>query len=100
MTTGKVVFAAAMAGVASFALGGGMLRAQVHSYTWYAELASVDPAAKTMTVKTQMRPAVGNYVGSYKPGDKLMLTWVPIKGESDTVIYAPKYDVMKGIDDG
>ncbi len=70
------------------------------SYTWYAELAAIDQNAKTVTIKVQIRDGVTQYVGSYKPGDKLMLTWVPITGEADTVIYAPKYDVMKGIDEG
>ena len=29
-----------------------------------------------------------------------MLTWVPVEGEADTIIYTPKYEVMKGIEDG
>ena len=70
------------------------------SYTWYGQLASVDQDAKTITVKAQIRAGVTRYVGDVKPGDKLMLTWTPIQGESDSIIYAPKLEVMKGITDG
>ncbi len=78
-----------------------LLTAQgTRAYTWYAELASVDQNAKALTVKVQVRDNVTRTFGGYKPGDKLMLTWVPISGEADTVIYAPTYEVMKGIDEG
>src|SRR5437773_8346812 len=82
------------------AYGPTLLAQAARSYTWYAQLTSVDPNAKTMTVTVQVRDAIGTYVGGYKAGDKLMLTWVPIKNETDTVIYAPKYELMKGIDEG
>ena len=82
------------------AYGPTLLAQAARSYAWYAQLASVDQSAKTMTVTVQVRDAVSIYVGGYKAGDKLMLTWVPIKNETDTVIYAPKYEVMKGIDEG
>ena len=86
---------------AACALGAGMLSAQeARSYAWYAELVAVDQAAKTMTVTAQTREAVNRYVGNYEPGDKLMLAWVPVEGEADTIIYTPKYEVMRGIEDG
>jgi hypothetical protein len=101
MTTGKFATTVAAAALALCAAGTGVLDAQApRSYTWYAELASIDQSTKTITDKVQIRDGVTTYVGGYKPGDKLMLTWVPIKGETDTVIYAPKYEVMKGIDEG
>jgi hypothetical protein len=101
MIMGKFATTVAAAAVALCAAGAGVLDAQApRSYTWYAELASIDQSTKTITVTVQIRDGVTTYVGSYKPGDKLMLTWVPIKGETDTVIYAPKYEVMKGIDEG
>ena len=101
MTMGKFATTVAAAAVALCAAGAGVLDAQApRSYTWYAELASLDQTTKTITVTVQIRDGVTTYVGGYKPGDKLMLTWVPIKGETDTVIYAPKYEVMKGIDEG
>jgi hypothetical protein len=101
MTKGRVALAAVTACAAALAISAGIVGAQgARSYAWYGELVGVDKAAKTITVKAQVREAVGRYVGEYKPGDKLMLTWVPIKGEADTVIYAPKYEVMKGIDEG
>ena len=86
---------------AACALGASMLSAQeVRSYAWYAELVAVDQAAKTMTVTALTREAVNRYIGIYEPGDKLMLTWVPVEGEADTIIYTPKYEVMRGIEDG
>jgi hypothetical protein len=98
---GKFATTVAAVAAALCAAGAGVLDAQApRSYTWYAELASLDQSAKTITVTVQIRDGVTTYVGGYKPGDKLMLTWVPIKGEADTVIYAPKYEVMKGIDEG
>ena len=53
-----------------------------------------------MTVKAQTREAVNRYIGNYEPGDKLMLTWVPVEGEVDTISYTPKYEVTRGIEDG
>jgi hypothetical protein len=101
MTTGKFATTVAAAALALCAAGASVLDAQApRSYTWYAELTSLDPGTKTITVKVQIRDGVTNYLSGYKPGDKLMLTWVPIKGEADTVIYAPKYEEMKGIDEG
>jgi len=93
--------AAPLAGAAAAVFATSLLGAQAtRSYTWYAELVSVDRSAKTLTAKALVRDAVNSYVSGYKPGDKLMLTWVPVKGEADTVIYAPRYEVMKGIDEG
>ncbi len=100
MKTGHLAALAVAAGI-TLGTGAQMVRAQAaRAYTWYAELASVDQNAKTVTFKVQIRDGVARYVGSYKPGDKLMLTWVPITGEADSVVYAPKYEVMKGIDEG
>ena len=88
MIRGRLVEAAC---AAACALGAGMLSAQeARSYAWYAELVAVDQGAKTMTVKAQTREAVNRYVGNYEPGDKLMLTWVPVEGEANTIIYTPK----------
>jgi hypothetical protein len=101
MTRNLVRGAASIAAVVAAVLATAFLGAQAsRSYTWYAELVSVDRSAKTLTAKALVRDAVHSYVAGYKPGDKLMLTWVPVKGEADTVIYAPRYEVMKGIDEG
>jgi hypothetical protein len=101
MTMGKFATTVAAAAMAVCAARASVLDAQApRSYTWYAELTALDQNTKTITVTVQIRDGVTTYVGGYKPGDKLMLTWVPIKGEADTVIYAPKYEVMKGIDEG
>lgn len=101
MTRNSVTAAAAAACSVAAGFATAFLGAQTsRSYTWYAELVSVDRSAKTLTAKALVRDAVNSYVADYKPGDKLMLTWVPVKGEADTVIYAPRYEVMKGIDEG
>src|ERR1700676_3672166 len=98
---GVVGFAAARACTVALAVTAQTIGAQTaRSFTWYGELVSVDQGGKTITVKAQIRDAVTRYLDDYKPGDKLMLTWVPVKGETDTVIYAPKVEVMKGIDEG
>lgn len=101
MKKGLMSLAAATVAAVAFAIGAGALSAQIaRSYTWYGELASVDQAARAITVKAQVSKAVSTTASGYKPGDKLMLVWMPVKGESDTVIYAPKFDVMKFVDDG
>ena len=92
---------ATAASAAIWALAVGIFSAQApRSYTWYAQVAAVDPTATSITVTAQTREAVRLYVGDYMPGDKLMLVWVLIEGESDTVLYAPKYETMEGIDEG
>ena len=92
---------ATAASAATWALAVGIMSAQApRSYTWYAQVAAVDQTAKSIVVTAQTREAVGLYVGDYMPGDKLMLVWVPIEGESDTVLYAPQYETMDGIDEG
>lgn len=77
-------------------LTGEMLR----SYTWYGELVSVDAASKSVTVKAQVRPAVTKYATAYKPGEKLMVVWAPLKGEADIIVYAPKLELMKNLEQG
>jgi hypothetical protein len=92
---------AVLAPTVAGALAAVQLSAQpARAYAWYAQLASVDEGAKTITVKAQIKPAANADAATYKPGDKLMLVWTPVKGESDTVIYAPKFEVMKTIDEG
>ena len=95
-----VVLAACAIAAAGSGRFGGVHAEAPRSYAWYAEVASIDPAASAMTVKVKTRDAVRVYVGQYKADDKLMLVWVPIKGEADTIVYAPKYDVMKGVNEG
>jgi hypothetical protein len=101
MTKRKVALALATA-CAGVALSSAGLQAAdaPRSYTWYAEVVAVDQPTKTLTVKAQSRGAVKSYASGYKPGDKLMIVWTPIQGESDTIIYAPKIELMKGIDEG
>src|SRR5438132_2366180 len=95
-----VVLAACAIAAAGNGRFGGVHAEAPRSYAWYAEVASIDPAASAMTVKVKTRDAVGLYAGQYTVGDKLMLVWVPINGEADTIVYAPKYDVMKGVNEG
>ena len=97
----KRTWRAMVAGAAIWALAAGILSAQaLSSYAWYAQVAAVDEQASSIKVTTQTREAVRLYIGDYMPGDKLMLVWVPIEGESDTVLYAPKYETMEGIEQG
>lgn len=67
------------------------------TYVWFGELVSVDDAAKAVTVKVPFKAAVASYVGSFKPGEKIMVTWDMIETlEADAVLHVAKYEVSKG----
>jgi hypothetical protein len=67
------------------------------SYSWYAELASVDRAAKTATLRVQVLPSVVKSASRFAPGDRVVLTWAGGQGEADSVIYIATPEVMKTI---
>src|SRR5262245_23120369 len=45
------------------------------SYQWIAELATSDPAAKTVTVKIKIPDYVAKYLDRFKPDDQIVLVW-------------------------
>ena len=68
------------------------------TYVWWAELVSVDAASKKATVKAPVETPVTTYVNTkFKPGEKVMLTWIANAGKPETgpVLHIEKYDVMK-----
>jgi hypothetical protein len=77
--------------------------AQTRTWNWYAEMVSVDQAAKAMTVKAQIAPPVANYLKDYKAGDRVVLVWNvegAKGGDADAVILVAKPDDMKVVDVG
>lgn len=68
------------------------------TYVWSAELMSLDEKAKTVTAKAPVETAVTTYVMTkFKPGDKVMLTWIANAGKPETgpVLFIEKYEVMR-----
>ena len=77
--------------------------AQGRSFSWYGEVVAIDQAAKAVTVKARIQPAAAAYLKTYKPGDKLVLTWDihgAKGGEADTVLAVATPEEMKAIDVG
>jgi cytochrome c556 len=63
------------------------------TYVWWAELVSVDAAAKTVTATAPVETPVTTYVNtSFKPGDKVTLIWIANAGKPETgpVLYIEK----------
>ena len=56
------------------------------TYTWLGELVSVDPAARTMTVKSRVayHQAVSE-LKKFKPGEQVRIVWSGIHDSSDAV---------------
>src|SRR5262245_46260122 len=69
------------------------LSAQERTFSWYAELMSVDPPGSA-TVRVQLLDPVLRYIGRYNTGDLLTLVW---SAEGDAIVYAPLADEMKAI---
>ena len=58
------------------------------SYVWLGEVVSYNAQGKTVTVKVPYREHINRYIGEFKPGDKVQLTWAtPRPGETDAIIY-------------
>ena len=68
-------------------------------YSWHAELVSLDPAAKTVTVKTM---AVGNALDElnhFKKGDRVLLGWSGFDKSANAVNHVVKYESAPKADD-
>jgi hypothetical protein len=67
------------------------------SYVWLGELVSYDAQGKTVTVKAPYREHINRYIGEFKRGDKVRLTWAtPRPGETDAIIYVGRYEGVSG----
>ncbi len=87
-----------VAGAALIAQAQSPARVDKKNYMWWAEMVSVDATAKTMTVKAPVETPVTTYVNTkFKPGEKVMLTWIANAGKPETgpVLYIESYEVMK-----
>jgi len=66
----------------------GALPEHPQSYVWLGELVLFDARGKTVTLKAPYREHINRYIGEFKPGDKVHLTWAtPRPGETDAIIY-------------
>jgi hypothetical protein len=67
------------------------------SYVWFGQVVAYDAGSKTVTVKVPYREHINRYIGEFKPGDKVKLTWAtPQPGETDAIIYVGRYDASSG----
>ncbi len=82
--------------IAVMAIGQPLLAAESSPATfgWFAELVSFDPAARTMTAKAPFEPHVARYIGSFAPGDRVVLVWTQFGGEADAVRYIAREAAM------
>jgi hypothetical protein len=63
------------------------------NYVWLGEVVMYDEKGQTVTVEARYREHINRYVGDFKRGDKVMLTWAtPRPGEADAIIYVGRYD--------
>jgi hypothetical protein len=63
------------------------------SYVWFGEVVMYDEKGKTVTVETPYREHINRYIGEFKRGDRVMLTWAtPRPGETDALIYVGRHD--------
>jgi hypothetical protein len=76
------------------------VRAQARTYSWYAELVSIDRSAGTVTVRADAVPAIARYVTEFKPGQPVVLTWIADDGDAIRIISIATPDAMKVVDVG
>lgn len=66
------------------------------SYVFFSEVAAVDQAGKTLTLKARIPDYVAKYVDRFKPDEKLVIVWNMIgKTQADQVLALWKYDDVK-----
>ena len=69
----------------------------VRSYVWYGELVGVNQNARMAILKAEFREHVRRYIDQFKPGDRVILTWVTSgEGKTDDIIYVGQYDKSSG----
>ena len=67
------------------------------SYVWLGEVVLYDAQGKTVTVKAPYRKHINRYIGEFKRGDKIRLTWAtPRPGETEAIIYVGRYEAGSG----
>ena len=67
------------------------------SYVWFGEVLMYDEKNKTVTVEARYREHVNRYIGEFKRGERVMLTWAtPRPGETEAIIHVGRYDAGSG----
>jgi len=62
--------------------------AKKQTYVWTGQLVAVDEANMTVTLQVPISEPVLRYVDRFKPGDRVMITWVlKQKGEAGPVLH-------------
>ena len=66
----------------------GAVPERLRSYVWLGEVVWYDARGKTVTVKAPYREHINRYIGEFKRGDKIQLTWAtPRPGETEAIVY-------------
>src|SRR5678815_120699 len=75
-------------------------QAKSDTYTWNGELVSIDPTAKTMTVKSRVayQEAISE-LKHFKAGDRVWIVWSGIHDSSDAVRQLRRYEAGRKIDE-
>ena len=68
------------------------------TFTWHAELVSVDAAKGMLTVKAHMLSDAAKQVGSFNAGDRVLLTWSGIDKYAGAVRQVSKYSANQKVD--
>src|SRR5687768_17302018 len=67
--------------------------AKIQSYVWLGEVVLHDGQNKRVTVKVPYREHIDRYIGEFKRGDKVQLTWAtPRPGETEAITYVGRYE--------
>ena len=67
------------------------------SYVWLGEVVLYDAQGKTVTVKAPYREHINRYIGEFKRGDRVKVTWAtPRPGETEAIIYVGRYETGSG----
>ena len=66
----------------------GAVSERLRSYVWLGEVVLYDARGKTVTLKAPYREHINRYIGEFKRGDKIQLTWAtPRPGETEAITY-------------
>ena len=82
-----VVIFLSLAGPASARAEQATAPMEQRTYAWRAQFVALDETTKIVTLKAQIPAHVEQYVGRFKPGDRLILVWDMVgKKEADRVL--------------
>jgi hypothetical protein len=92
--------------VVALCVGAGVTTAQTtqnqgpvtDTFTWHAELVSVDAGSGTFTVKAKMLSDLGKEVAKFNAGDRVLLTWSGIDKYAGAVRQIAKYAANQKVD--